>query len=108
MGGSLYIPLPKYLANKNAIINLKNDDEQCFKWSVTRAINPAERNPQRIDENLKVKADLLNWDGITFPTPLKDIEKFEKNNPNVSVNILQGLLKRAHTETRRTNTKSTR
>ena len=32
MGGSSYIPLPKYLADKKALINLKNDDQQCFKW----------------------------------------------------------------------------
>jgi len=29
--GSSYIPLPKYLADKKAIINLKNEDGQCFK-----------------------------------------------------------------------------
>ena len=46
MGASSYIPLQKYLANKNAIINLKNNDDQCVKWAVTRAINPTERNPQ--------------------------------------------------------------
>jgi len=29
--GSSYIPLRKYLADKKAIINLKNEDNQCFK-----------------------------------------------------------------------------
>ena len=29
--GSSYIPLPKYLADKKAIINPKNEDNQCFK-----------------------------------------------------------------------------
>ena len=29
--GSSYIPLPKELANKKAIINLKNTDKECFK-----------------------------------------------------------------------------
>ena len=32
---SSYIPLPKALKDKTAIINLKNTDVQCFKWSVT-------------------------------------------------------------------------
>ena len=36
--GSSYIPLPKYLADKKAIINLKNEDNQCFKWCLTRAL----------------------------------------------------------------------
>jgi len=29
--GSSYIPLPKQLMSKKAIINLKNDDNECFK-----------------------------------------------------------------------------
>ena len=87
MGGSSYIPRPKYLADKKAIINLKNNDDQCFKWAITRALHPADKDPRRIDKNLKAKADLLNWDGITFPTPLNDIDKFKQNSPNVSVNV---------------------
>ena len=87
MRGSSYIPLPEYLAKKQALINLKNDDQQCFKWAVTRAINPTESHPERIDKKLRAKADTLNWNGITFPTPLSEIDKFERNNPNVSVNV---------------------
>ena len=33
LGGSSYIPLPKFLAAKKAII--KNDDDECFKWAIT-------------------------------------------------------------------------
>jgi hypothetical protein len=28
--GNSYIPLPKILANKKAIINIKNNDNKCF------------------------------------------------------------------------------
>ena len=66
MGGSSYIPLPKYLADKKALINLKNDDQQCFKWAVTRAMNLTESHPERIDKKLKAKADTLNWDGRAY------------------------------------------
>ena len=41
--GSSYIPLPKFLAAKKAIINLKNEDVECFKWAITRALNPVEK-----------------------------------------------------------------
>ena len=40
LGGSSYISLPKFLATKKVIINLKNEDDECFKWAITRAINP--------------------------------------------------------------------
>ena len=55
LSGSSYIPLPKYLADKKALINLKNDDQQCFKWAVTRAMNLTESHPERIDKKLRGK-----------------------------------------------------
>ena len=75
------------MADKKALINLKNDDDQCFKWAVTRALNPTELHSERIDKKLKARADTLNWDGITFLAPLSDINKFERNNLSVSVNV---------------------
>ena len=38
--GSSYIPLPVFLAAKKAIIvYLKTEDDKCFKWVITRALN---------------------------------------------------------------------
>ena len=85
--GSSYIPLPKALADKKAIINLRNKDNQCFKWSVTRGLHPCEDHPERITKDLKLLAEKLNWDGITFPAALNQIGKFEKQNPTISVNV---------------------
>ena len=35
--GSSYLPLPNWLAHKKAIINPKNEDQECFKWAVIAA-----------------------------------------------------------------------
>ena len=43
LGCSSYIAHPKFLAAKKAIINLKNEDDECFKWTITRALNPVEK-----------------------------------------------------------------
>ena len=43
LGGSSYIPLSGFLAAKKAIINLKNEDDEWFKWAITRALNPVEK-----------------------------------------------------------------
>ena len=51
-GGSSYIPLPTELSKKKAIINLKNEDNECFMWSVTRALNMVDNCPERIDIKL--------------------------------------------------------
>jgi len=85
--GSSYIPLPKYLADKKAIINLKNEDNQCFKWCVVRALNHVEEHSERVTKELRKQAEELNWNDITFPVSLNEIDKFERNNTDLSVNV---------------------
>ena len=36
--GETCIPLLKELENKNAVINMKNEDNKCFLWYVLRSI----------------------------------------------------------------------
>ena len=87
--GNTWIPLPKELADKKAIINMQNKtDNKCFMWSVLRALNPKNIHPERIDEELKEKEDTLNMNGIEYPVSLKDISKFEKQNPEISITVL--------------------
>jgi hypothetical protein len=86
--GSSYIELPPALFNKKAIINPQNkEDDECFKWVVTRALNPVEKNQEVITKQLRGQAEKLNWNNIKFPVSLKDIDKFEEQNPNISVNV---------------------
>ena len=86
--GSSYIPLPKCLASKKGIINMKNEDEECFKWCVVRALNPVEKNSERITKELIKQSEELNWTGIEFPVAADAnvISKFERNN-NISINV---------------------
>ena len=77
LGGSSYIPLPKFLAAKKAIMNFKNEDNECFKLAITRALNPVEKNSERIDKKLRETSKDLNWEGLKFPVNLSDINKFE-------------------------------
>ena len=53
--GETWIPLPKELANKKAIINVKNKDNKCFLWCVLRALNPKDNHPKRVNKELKTK-----------------------------------------------------
>ena len=53
LGRSSYIPLPKKIRDKKAIINLTNEDDQCFKWSVVRALLPVKDHPERITKTLR-------------------------------------------------------
>ena len=83
-----YIDLPKELKNRKAIINMKNEDDKCFMWSVLRALNPKDKNPERIDEDLKSKEDTLNMEGINYPVDFRGIDRFEKQNPEISISLL--------------------
>ena len=86
---SSYIKLPKELKNKKAIINMENEDNKCFMWCVLRALNPSkDKHPSRIDKNLKSKEHTLNMDGITYPVDFRGIDRFEKQNPEISISIL--------------------
>ena len=86
-GGS-YIPLDPYLANKKALINMQNEDDKCFMWSVLRALYPKDNHPERIDNDLKSKQDSINMKGICYPVSLRAIDRFEHLNPNISISIL--------------------
>ena len=49
MKGSSYIQLPNELRNSGkGLINMKNEDNECFRWCHIRHINPQDRDPQRI------------------------------------------------------------
>ena len=83
-----YIELPQKLKNKKAIINMKNQDDKCFMWSVLRALNPKDKNNERIDEDLKNKEDTLNMKGIQYPVDFRGIDRFESQNPEISITVL--------------------
>ena len=83
-----YIDLPEVLKNKHAIINMKNQDEECFKWCVLRALNLKNKNAERVDSDLKSKQDSINMEGIRYPVSLRAIDRFEHLNPNISISVL--------------------
>ncbi|XP_059217627.1 uncharacterized protein LOC131994766 [Stomoxys calcitrans] len=104
--GSQYIKTPKKLADRRACCNILNDDEYCFKWCMVAALTtPKPRNPTRTSSYpVDIKQNIitltngvsLNFNGLNFPMALRDIIIFEKNNPNISVNVLGYEVKTDH------------
>ena len=82
MKGGSYISLPEFIQKKNEIINIKNKDDKCFLWSVLRYLHPVQKNGERISDLKKYEND-LNFKQIKFPAQVKDITKFENQNPNL-------------------------
>ena len=88
LNGSSYIPLNSYLANKKALINMQNEDDKCFMWSVLRALYPKVNHPERVDNDLKSKQDSINMKGIHYPVNFRAIDRFEIQNPNISISVV--------------------
>ena len=95
LAGSSNIPLPQFLAAKKAIINLKNCDDECFKWANTRALNPVENNSERSYRKLREKSNVLNCTGQRFLVNLIDIIGFEKHKSYIFVHVF-GYEKRVY------------
>ena len=86
-GGSC-IDSPKWLKDKKSTINLKNNDDKCFQYAVTLALNldKIKKDPQRVSK-IKPFIEKYNWEDIDFPSTSKDWKKFESNN-EIVLNIL--------------------
>ena len=89
--GGTYFPLPANLANKKAIINVQNRDNECLKWALRAALYPAPngKNPNRPSSYPVV--DGINYKGTDFPTPVKQIDKLEAQNRNLAINVFNWL-----------------
>ena len=81
------MPLPAKLKNKKGVINIQNEDNQCFKWCIARALNPVDKNPNRLTKELIEQAKSLNWNGLKFPVGLKAIKIFENQNSSIAINV---------------------
>jgi hypothetical protein len=80
--GSSYLRLPEVIRKTEAVTNVQNLDNECFKWSILASF--ASDHSERV-ENLTQYEDQYKWDMIDFPTPLNKIKKFERAN-NISIN----------------------
>ena len=81
LNGSSYIELPTELRNsKKGLINMKHEDEECFRWCHIRHLNPQIKYPERIKKEDKKMINELNYNGINFPLSQKHYNKVEKQN----------------------------
>jgi len=90
-GGS-YIKTPEWIANKKACINIKNTDNTCFKKSIQCGVHEIYKldNPHRDSNYNNLKDDIINWEGVKFPSGNRDIDRLEEINiDKISVNVYE-------------------
>ncbi|XP_041447873.1 uncharacterized protein LOC121403883 [Drosophila obscura] len=109
-----YIEAPKKIKSRNAIINVKNVDDFCFKWCILASLaykRHAETTFTRSVEKrlardklaipssyriLNINQEIIHYNGfrldfseIEFPITSKGIKRFEKANEDFSINIYE-------------------
>ena len=85
--GRSYFKLPEELSNSmKGLINIKNEDDECFRWCHIRNLNPVKVHPERVTQADREYVKKLDYTGVTFPVTLKDMDRIERQNQiNVSV-----------------------
>lgn len=87
MGGGSYIDLPielKKISSK-PILNIKCNDRKCFVWCILSKLTNIVS--ERVNDYPQNYHDFLNLHNITLPVSIKDLSRFERQNPTISVNV---------------------
>ena len=68
-----YIETPEWLKNKGATTSCQNDDDKCFQYAITIALNYDEigNHHQKVNK-VKPFIDQYNWKDINFPSHVGD------------------------------------
>lgn len=77
--------LPDKIRFTGGIVNIKNDDQKCFLWSILAALHPVSSHSERIAQYRDYENE-LNMKDIEYQVSLTKLEKFEKENL-ISVNV---------------------
>lgn len=72
-----------HLKGKEFVINVRNNDEKSLKWAILSAIHSVENDDPDCVLNYERYTDELNFDENDF----NNLDKFEKLNPNFSINV---------------------
>ena len=90
VGAGTYFPFPESLFFKG-VLNIKNEyDSYCFAYSILASIHTVGyKDALTSPSKYKPYMHELNLKGLKFPLIPKEVKKFERQNPTISVNILQ-------------------
>ena len=87
--GGTYIDFRKWLRNKKATINPKNNNGKCFQYAITVGLNHKQikKDLQRM-RKIKPFFNQYNWKEKHFLSNKKDWKIFESNNKSLALNTL--------------------
>ena len=74
------------MKNKKTTVNPKNNDDNCFHYALTIALNyqSLKKDSQRISK-IKPFINQCDWKEVNFPPHKEDRKKFELNNKSIAL-----------------------
>ena len=85
-----YIELPKFIQLKKACVNIWNADNKCLKYCIQSVVYDKinHHHPVAMFHYKSLNDDMIDWEGIKFPSSNGDIDRLEQNNDGlVSINV---------------------
>ena len=82
-------PLPKYLANKKAVVNIKNTDDRCFGYSLLYFIDPPQITQRHFDRPNNYTNEMFvrnNLDDLPYPISPRDLHQY-KDRLETNINL---------------------
>lgn len=76
LDGTSYIPLPEDIVNRQAVINVVNNNNKCFQYAILSKFVKSDK-PQRLTHHYEELADNFNFSDLKYPVPLEDVKIFE-------------------------------
>ena len=73
--------------SRKGLINIKNTDNECFRWCHIRHLNSLKHHNKRITLKDKELVKTLDYSGVTFTVSIKDMDKIERQN-KININAL--------------------
>ena len=87
-----YVKMPEWLSLNKACINIKHEDQTCFKYCVQCSVFKIyeKDKPHRMLHYKSLRDNIINWECMKYPCSRKYIDRFEESNSgSTSVNLFK-------------------
>jgi hypothetical protein len=91
IAGKSFFELPLWIKNKRCCVNIKNDDEKCFKWSLLAYKHYDDIKSTSKSDTSRYKKywnSIVEPEGCSYPVKLNEIELWERAN-NLKINVIK-------------------
>ena len=82
---SAFVPLPRWIQAKRAVVNVIGTGDGCFKRAVLAGMHPLAVHGERMNQYVE-HIDKYDFSSLQFPVPLSSIGSFAEAN-NLSIKV---------------------